>query len=127
MYVQQYRLGICRLVITSFVFRQFRASCKVIRIPKSSKFLLGEFGIVGIELQEYGILLTIGIKNTSCTDKNRESVTEIRNPWHGIQNLAVVWGGCTQTSLIEQEIVPTWPNTSIYSISVPGGVISSDN
>ena len=27
MYVQQNRLGICRLAITSFVFRQFRASC----------------------------------------------------------------------------------------------------
>ena len=127
MYVQQYRLGICRLVITSFVFRQFRASCKVIRIPKSSKFLLGKFGILGIKLEESGIQLTIGNKNTSCTDKNRESVTEIRSLWRGIQNLAVVWRGYTQTSLSEQEIVPSWPNTSIYSISVPGGVTSSDN
>ena len=90
MYVQQNRLGICRLAIISFVFRQFRASCKVIRIPESTKFLLGEFGILGIELQEYGIPLTIGIKNTSCIDKNRESVTEIRNLWRGTQNLAVV-------------------------------------
>ena len=44
-----------------------------------------------IQLKESGILLTIGIQNSSSTDKNWNPVPGIRNPQRGIQNPRLSW------------------------------------
>ena len=55
--------------------------CKGIQITESENFLLMEFGI----------RLTIGIRNPSSTGKVRNLVPGIRNPRRGIQNQRLSW------------------------------------
>ena len=45
----------------------------------------------GIQLKESGIPLTIGIQNSSSTDKNWDSVPGIPNPQREIQNPRLSW------------------------------------
>ena len=67
------------------------------QVGESDKFLLVESVIrnpglqwnPGIQLNEFGIPLTIGIQNPSSTDRYWNPVPGVRNPYRGIQNPTV--------------------------------------
>ena len=65
------------------------------QVRESGKFLpwIPESGALesGIQLKESGTLITIGIQNTSSTDKYWNPVPGIRNPQCGIQNPRQSW------------------------------------
>ena len=62
----------------------FFASCNVIRIPESSKCLLGEFEILAIQLKVFGISVTIRIRNTSSTNKE-SGIQRLESVIHGVE------------------------------------------
>ena len=68
------------------------------QVGESDKFLLVESVIrnpwlqwnPGIQLNEFGIPLTIGIQNPSSADRYWNPVPGVRNPYRGIQNPTVL-------------------------------------
>ena len=59
--------------------------------PESSKFLLSKPESWALELKESGISLTIGIQNSSSTNREWNPVPEIRNPRCGTQTPRLFW------------------------------------
>ena len=59
--------------------------------PESSKFLLWKPESWALELKESGISLTIGIRNSSSTNREWNPVPEIRNPRRGTQTPRLFW------------------------------------
>ena len=59
--------------------------------PESSKFLLWKPESWALELKESGISLTIGIQNSSSTNREWNPVPKIRNPRRGIQTPRLFW------------------------------------
>ena len=59
--------------------------------PESSKFLLSKPESWALELKESGISLTIGIQNSSSTNREWNPVPEIRNPRRGTKTPRLFW------------------------------------
>ena len=89
---------------------------KGLRIPESEKFLPVESGIwnpqkillaeSGIQLNEYGISLTIRIQNPSSTIKHLTQVPGIWNPWREIQNPRLPWIPVREVSSVRRSRRP---------------------